>query len=204
MSSNLKKLPEFLKPYFIELIDTLLYMLKGIFSLIVSILPKRQMIYSWRLKRVIPNTRRYFLVIFLIYFLLAIFISRATANEKFIMPKGNITDEEKEPLKRVKQEQNKVLYDTVRGYEPKKVDDQYCYVKIEIKQIGDDIIKQEILECADGRRGINTPGYWDLFAQFYYRDVSAPEYCRFYSRPNHVFKSFGKTCLNKNGEWEVQ
>jgi hypothetical protein len=162
------------------------------------------MIYSWRLKRVIPNTRRYFLVILLIYFLLAIFISRATANEKFIMPKGNITDEEKEPLKRVKQEQNKVLYDTVRGYEPKKVDDQYCYVRIEIKQIGDDVIKQEILECADGRRGINTPGYWDLFAQFYYRDVSAPEYCRFYSRPNHVFKSFGKTCLNKNGEWEVQ
>jgi hypothetical protein len=204
MSSNLKKLPEFLKPYFIELIDTLLYMLKDIFNLIISILPKRQMIYSWRLKRVIPNTRRYFLVILLIYFLLAIFISRATANEKFIMPKGNITDEEKEPLKRVKQEQNKVLYDTVRGYEPKKVDDQYCYVKIEIKQIGDDIIKQEILECADGRRGINTPGYWDLFAQFYYRDVSAPEYCRFYSRPNHVFKSFGKTCLNKNGEWEVQ
>jgi hypothetical protein len=204
MSSNLKKLPEFLKPYFIELIDTLLYILKSIFSLIVSMLPKRQMIYSWRLKRVIPNTRRYFLVILLIYFLLAIFISRATANEKFIMPKGNITDEEREPLKRVKQEQNKVLYDTVRGYEPKKVDDQYCYVKIEIKQIGDDIIKQEILECADGRRGINTPGYWDLFAQFYYRDVSAPEYCRFYSRPNHVFKSFGKTCLNKNGEWEVQ
>ena len=204
MSSNLKKLPEFLKPYFIELIDTLLYILKSIFSLIVSILPKRQMIYSWRLKRVIPNTRRYFLVILLIYFLLAIFISRATANEKFIMPKGNITDEEKEPLKRVKQEQNKVLYDTVRGYEPKKVDDQYCYVKIEIKQNGDDIIKQEILECADGRRGINTPGYWDLFAQFYYRDVSAPEYCRYYSRPNHVFKSFGKTCLNKNGEWEVQ
>jgi hypothetical protein len=174
MSSNLKKLPEFLKPYFIELIDTLLYILKSIFSLIVSILPKRQMIYSWRLKRVIPNTRRYFLVILLIYFLLAIFISRATANEKFIMPKGNITEEEREPLKRVKQEQNKVLYDTVRGYEPKKVDDQYCYVKIEIKQIGDDIIKQEILECADGRRGINTPGYWDLFAQFYYRDVSAP------------------------------
>jgi hypothetical protein len=204
MSSNLKKLPEFLKPYFIELIDTLLYMLKDIFNLIISILPKRQMIYSWRLKRVIPNVRRYFLVILLIYFLLAIFISRATANEKFVMPKGNITEEEREPLKRVKQEQNKVLYDTVRGYEPKKVDDQYCYVKIEIKQIGDDIIKQEILECADGRRGINTPGYWDLFAQFYYRDVSAPEYCRFYSRPNHVFKSFGKTCLNKNGEWEVQ
>ena len=204
MSSSLKKLPEFLKPFFIELKDTTIFILTDIFNVIKSILPKKQMIYSWTFKRTIPNFKRYFLLILLIYFLLAIFISRATANEKFIMPKGNITDEEKEPLKRVKQEQNKVLYDTVRGYEPKKVDDQYCYVKIEIKQNGDDIIKQEILECADGRRGINTPSYWDLFAQFYYRDVSAPEYCRYYSRPNHVFKSFGKTCLNKNGEWEVQ
>ena len=204
MSSSLKKLPEFLKPFFIELKDTTIFILTDIFNSIKLILPKKQMIYSWTFKRTIPNFKRYSLLLLLIYFLLAIFISRATANEKFIMPKGNITDEEREPLKRVKQEQGKVLYDTVRGYEPKKVDDQYCYVKIEIKQNGDDIIKQEILECADGRRGINTPGYWDLFAQFYYRDVSAPEYCRYYSRPNHVFKSFGKTCLNKNGEWEVQ
>jgi len=198
------KILTFLKPFFIELKDTTIFILTDIFNYIKDMLPKKQMVYSWRFKRTIPNFKRYFLVILLIYFLLAIFISRATAGEKFIMPKGEITDEEREPLKRVKQEQNKVLYDTVRGYEPKKVDDQYCYVKIEIKQNGDDIIKQEILECADGRRGINTPGYWDLFAQFYYRDVSAPEYCRYYSRPNHVFKSFGKTCLNKNGEWEVQ
>jgi len=204
MSSNLKKLPEFLKPFFIELKDTTIFIFNDIFNYIKDILPKKQMIYSWTFKRTIPNFKRYFLLIFFIYFLLAIFISRATANEKFIMPRGEITEEEREPLKRVKQEQNKVIYDTVRGYEPKKVDDQYCYVKIEIKQNGDDIIKQEILECADGRRGINTPSYWDLFAQFYYRDVSAPEYCRYYSRPNHVFKSFGKTCLNKNGEWEVQ
>ena len=204
MSRYLIKLPNFLKPFFIELKETTIFILTDIFNYIKDMLPKKQMIYSWTFKRTIPNFKRYFLLIFLIYFLLAIFISRATANEKFIMPKGEITEEEKEPLKRVKQEQNKVLYDTVRGYEPKKVDDQYCYVKIEIKQNGEDIIKQEILECADGRRGINTPSYWDLFAQFYYRDVSAPEYCRYYSRPNHVFKSFGKTCLNKNGEWEVQ
>ena len=204
MSRYLIKLPNFLKPFLIELKDTTIFILADIFNYIKDMLPKKQMIYSWTFKRTIPNFKRYSLLLLLIYFLLAIFISRATAGEKFIMPKGNITDEEREPLKRVKQEQNKVLYDTVRGYEPKKVDDQYCYVKIEIKQNGDDIIKQEILECADGRRGINTPGYWDLFAQFYYRDVSAPEYCRYYSRPNHVFKSFGKTCLNKNGEWEVQ
>jgi len=204
MSRYLIKLPQLLKPFVTELKDTTIFILTDIFNYIKYMLPKKQLVYSWRFKRTIPNFKRYFLVILLIYFLLAIFISRATAGEKFIMPKGDITEEEREPLKRVKQEQNKVLYDTVRGYEPKKVDDQYCYVKIEIKQNGDDIIKQEILECADGRRGINTPGYWDLFAQFYYRDVSAPEYCRYYSRPNHVFKSFGKTCLNKNGEWEVQ
>ncbi len=198
------KILTFLKSLYIEFKDITIFILTDIFNYIKDMLPKKQLVYSWRFKRTIPNFRRYFLVILLIYFLLAIFISRATAGEKFIMPKGEITEEEKEPLKRVKKEQNKVLYDTVRGYEPKKVDDQYCYVKIEIKQNGDDIIKQEILECADGRRGINTPSYWDLFAQFYYRDVSAPEYCRYYSRPNHVFKSFGKTCLNKNGEWEVQ
>jgi hypothetical protein len=204
MSRYITKLPSFLKPYFIELKDTIVYILRDILNGIKLILPKKQMIYSWRLKRLIPNIRKYFLIIFLLYFALAIGVSKVRAGEKFIMPKGEITEEEREPLKRVKQEQNKVLYDTVRGYEPKKVDDQYCYVRIEIKQNGDDIIKQEILECADGRRGINTPGYWDLFAQFYYRDVSAPEYCRYYSRPNHAFKSFGKTCLNKNGEWEVQ
>jgi hypothetical protein len=62
MSSNLKKLPKFLKPYFIELFDTLLYMLKGILGLITSILPKRQMIYNWRMKRTIPNLKDIFLL----------------------------------------------------------------------------------------------------------------------------------------------
>ena len=103
MSRYLIKLPEFLKPFFIELKDTTIFILTDIFNGIKLILPKKQMIYSWRFKRTIPNLRRYFLVIFLIYFLLAIFISRATANEKFIMPKGKITEEEREPLKRVKQ-----------------------------------------------------------------------------------------------------
>ena len=94
-----------------------------------------------------------------------------------------------------------VLYSKIK---PIENNGQYCYVKVEIKQEGDNIVKREILECADGKRGIETPGYWELFAQFYYRDVSAPEYCRYYSRPNHVFKSFGKTCLKQNGEWEVK
>ena len=97
-----------------------------------------------------------------------------------------------------------ILYSKVKTIQPEKTDGQYCFIKVQIKQQGNNIVKEEILECADGKKGIDTPGYWDLFAQFYYRDISAPEYCRVYSRPNHVFKSFGKTCLKQDGEWEVK
>ena len=99
---------------------------------------------------------------------------------------------------------DEVLYNKVKTISPDEVNGQYCFIKVVIKEKNDEIIKEEILECADGKKGIDTPGYWDLFAQFYYRDISAPEYCRVYSRPNHVFKSFGKTCLKQNGEWEVK
>jgi hypothetical protein len=98
----------------------------------------------------------------------------------------------------------KVYYDKITTIQPKDAANQYCYVKVVIKQSGNNLIKEEILECADGRRTVDGPSYWELFAQFYYRDVTAPEYCRVYSRPNHVFKSFGKTCLKQNGEWEVK
>ena len=99
---------------------------------------------------------------------------------------------------------DEILYSKVKTIEPNEVNGQYCFVKVIYKQDGDNITKEEILECADGKKGIETPGYWELFAQFYYRDVSAPEYCRYYSRPNHVFKTPGKTCLKINGEWEVK
>jgi len=98
----------------------------------------------------------------------------------------------------------KILYNKIKTIEPVDVNGQYCYVKVIIKQKGDEIMKEEILECADGKRGPETPGYWELFAEFYYHDVNTPEYCRFYSRPNHAFKSFGKVCLQQNGEWEVR
>ena len=97
-----------------------------------------------------------------------------------------------------------VLHSKIKTIEPNEVNGQYCYVKIEIVQEGDTITKREILECADGKKGIETPGYWELFAQFYYRDVSTPEYCRYYSRNKHAFKSPGKVCLMVNGEWEVR
>jgi len=98
----------------------------------------------------------------------------------------------------------KILHSKIKSISPEKTDGQYCFVKVVIKQTGDEIIKEEILECADGKKGIDTPGYWDLFAQFYYRDVNATEYCRYYSREGHVFKTPGKVCLQVNGEWEVR
>ena len=98
----------------------------------------------------------------------------------------------------------KILHSKIKSIQPEKTDGQYCFVKVVIKQKGDEIIKEEILECADGKKGIDTPGYWDLFAQFYYRDVNVPEYCRYYSREGHVFKTPGKVCLQVNGEWEVR
>ena len=98
----------------------------------------------------------------------------------------------------------KILHSKIKSIQPEKTDGQYCFVKVVIKQKGDEIIKEEILECADGKKGIDTPGYWELFAQFYYRDVLAPEYCRYYSRKGHAFKTPGKVCLQVNGEWEVK
>ena len=95
-------------------------------------------------------------------------------------------------------------YPKIKNIEPHEVNGQYCYVKIEIVTKDNVVTKEEKLVCADGRQGIETPGYWDLFAQFYYRDVSTPEYCRYYSRNKHAFKSPGKVCLDVNGEWEVR
>ena len=98
----------------------------------------------------------------------------------------------------------KILHSKIKSISPDKVDGQYCYVKVEIIQEGDTITKREILECADGRKAPDTPGYWELFAQFYYHDVNTPEYCRYYSRKGHAFKTPGKVCLDVNGEWEVR
>ena len=97
-----------------------------------------------------------------------------------------------------------LLYPKIKNIEPHEVNGQYCYIKIEIVTDGDTVTKEEKLVCADGRKGIETPGYWDLFAQFYYRDVQTPEYCRYYSRDKHAFKSPGKVCLQSTGEWEVK
>ena len=67
-----------------------------------------------------------------------------------------------------------------------------------------EIVKQEVVECADGRKAYDGPSYWELFAQFYYRDMFTPAYCRYYERPNHAYHKPGKVCLDKDGNWEVR
>ena len=64
-----------------------------------------------------------------------------------------------------------------------------------------EITKEEVLKCKDGYDG---PNYWELFAQFYYADLSAPAYCRYFARPDHPFKTPGMICLNEKGVWKEQ
>ena len=99
---------------------------------------------------------------------------------------------------------DKVYWNKITTVKPKNVADQYCYIKVIIKESDNQLIKEEILECADGRKRVDGPTYWELFAEFYYTDMAQPEYCRRYSRNKHAFYSPGKVCLKLNGEWEVR
>ena len=127
---------------------------------------------------------------------------------KVISVEGDIDtinyDKVTEILEKLEKTDNGVYYDKIKTIEPKKVDGQYCYIKVVIKQKGDTIVKEEILECADGRKKFDGPSYWELFAMFYYHDINNPNYCRKYSRPTHAFKSYGEMCLKSNGKWEVK
>ena len=109
-----------------------------------------------------------------------------------------------EKIEQVEKDGDKTYWNKITEIKPKDAADQYCYVKVIIKESDNQLIKEEILECSDGRSRVDAPTYWQLFAEFYYVDLYTPEYCRKYSRPGHAFKTPGKVCLTKNGEWEVR
>ena len=109
-----------------------------------------------------------------------------------------------EKIEQVEKDGDKVYWNKITEIKPKNAADQYCYVKVIIKESDNQIIKEEILECADGRSRVDAPTYWELFAEFYYSDMHQPEYCRKYDRKGHAFKTPGKVCLKINGEWEVR
>ena len=107
-------------------------------------------------------------------------------------------------IEQIEKDGDKVYWNKITTVKPKNAADQYCYVKVIIKESDNQLIKEEILECADGRKRADGPTYWELFAEFYYTDMAQPEYCRAYSRKKHAFKTPGKVCLKINGEWEVR
>ena len=107
-------------------------------------------------------------------------------------------------IEQIEKEEDKVYWNKITTVKPKNAADQYCYVKVIIKERDNQLIKEEILECADGRKRVDGPTYWELFAEFYYTDMAQPEYCRRYSRNKHAFKTPGKVCLKINGEWEIR
>ena len=107
-------------------------------------------------------------------------------------------------IEQIEKDGEKVYWNKITTVEPKNMADQYCYVKVIIKESDNQLIKEEILECADGRKRADGPTYWELFAEFYYTDMAQPEYCRRYSRDKHAFYTPGKVCLKLNGEWEVR
>ena len=109
-----------------------------------------------------------------------------------------------EKIEQVEKDGDKVYWNKITEIKPKDAADQYCYVKVIIKESDNQIIKEEILECADGRKRADGPTYWELFAELYYTDMHQPEYCRKYDRKGHAFKTPGKVCLKLNGEWEVR
>ena len=125
-----------------------------------------------------------------------LFANEVTTKDKVI--------EVLDKIEQVEKNGDKVYWDKITTVKPKNAADQYCYVKVIIKESDNQLIKEEILECADGRKRADGPTYWELFAEFYYTDMAQPEYCRRYSRSGHTFKTPGKVCLKLNGEWEVK
>ena len=125
-----------------------------------------------------------------------LFANEVTTKDKVI--------EVLEKIEQVEKDGDKVYWNKITEVKPKNAADQYCYVKVIIKESDNQLIKEEILECADGRKRADGPTYWELFAEFYYTDMAQPEYCRRYSRNKHAFYSPGKVCLKLNGEWEVR
>ena len=109
-----------------------------------------------------------------------------------------------------------IIFNTAFGVEVKTksqwLNENPCMIKVLIKEktkcfdteclISETIVeKEEVLQCKDGYDG---PNYWELFAQFYYANLTTPAYCRQYARPDHPFKTPGMICLSEKGVWEVE
>ena len=73
----------------------------------------------------------------------------------------------------------------------------FYHNKKEIESLENEVSRRMI--CRDGEIP-GQPGYWQLFAAFYYNGVSVPEYCR-YVKGDNLFRIPNKICLNEDGTW---
>ena len=94
------------------------------------------------------------------------------------------------------------------GEKSRWLNDNPCVIKVVItekcldsKCLISETRKEEVMECQDGYDG---PSYWEIFAQFYYADLTVPAYCREVARPDHPFKTPGLICLDEDGDWKEQ
>ena len=98
------------------------------------------------------------------------------------------------------------------GEKSQWLNDNPCMIEVVTKQVEickdskslikeTQIVKEEVLKCKDGYDG---PSYWEMFAQFYYSDLTVPAYCREFARPDHPFKTPGLICLDEDGDWKEQ
>ena len=79
--------------------------------------------------------------------------------------------------RKIRKADNNVYYDKIKTMKPKKVDGQYCYVKIVIKQKGDTIVKEEILECGNGRNKFDSLVIGNYLSNFTTEILILSEYC---------------------------
>ena len=97
---------------------------------------------------------------------------------------------------------DKIFYEKTQPL-PNNNSGQNCVMKVIYYEKDDGgLVKEEILECADGRVAFDGPTYWQLFSKFYYAGVNVPKYCRKYNRPKHPYKTYGKVCLDEKGNWK--
>tara|TARA_R100001015_G_C4605418_1_gene160444 strand:+ start:831 stop:1187 length:357 start_codon:yes stop_codon:yes gene_type:complete len=84
------------------------------------------------------------------------------------------------------------------SYKAEGKENLHCVIEV----IYDESLENEVsrrMICRDGEIP-GQPGYWQLFAAFYYNGVSVPEYCR-YVKGDNLFRIPNKICLNKDGTW---
>ena len=84
------------------------------------------------------------------------------------------------------------------SYKAKGNENLYCVIEV----IYDESMENEVsrrMICRDGELP-GQPGYWQMFASFYYNGVSVPEYCR-YIKGENLFNIPNKVCVNNDGTW---